>query len=693
MLRRRRQESDDLAGVSLTGVMGRPQAKTKDSSSAGMQPDTKPSRAHREPRYAIPDPVLTGTVNLNPRGFAFVSTPDNQAFYCRAEKARRLLSGDVVQFRANPPDAEGKREVRDISSIKRREQVLLCAVTEIADLTYLVPDEPCFTPVQLSTQPAEGTFGTGDVIAVRLPAYDGRLMAVTEPGAPLFGEFVANLGPRTRDGFDLDYVRMKHGFEQDLPLELQGLAASFEDPSHYAADLTPFVTIDGESTRDFDDAVHAEPRTDGGWDVAIAVADVSHYVAPGTSLDEWASRRGTSVYLPGLTLPMLPEWLSTDLCSLKPGVTRRAVVLRARLDARGAVLSRHLERALIQSAARLTYTEVAAFLETTPTEEEALSPVSRNLRALHDVYKVLAERRKEQGRLDFEDPEPTAKFRDGRIVVEWEVRNDAHKLVEELMLLTNQETASMVVDRYGMGIFRHQPAPSAENWASLTQWAAGHGQSLPAEPSLKAMSDLVGAVPDEVKAEGITLVRQCMQKAKYVKQSSDELAQRGGHFSLSAPCYTHFTSPIRRYLDLMVHRLLLAPEGHVLSADEEAHLGGLVEMSSDRSMGSRGAERLMWDRLKLNGFLGEHTKEQTLSARVVKLTPRGFRVLLSGWQVPAWLPGIELKRSGIVKGEGDVWSREVDGSPVRVGAQLHVSWTGLNLERPAYPELQVKVAA
>lgn len=687
MLRRRRESTDALAGVSLSGVLGR----TERASSAGQQvkaPDPAVVRAAAAPA----EPLQWGRVNLSPRGFAFVTTVQGKAYYVRADKARRLLTGDQVEFRPAPPAADGSLEVRDVRSIKRKEQVLLCGVAEVAGISILLPDDPCFIPVQFAAQPPQGSFTTGDVVAVRVPAYEGRPADVVESGAGLQGVLVSNLGPRTREGFDLDYARMKHGFEKDMPLELVGLVASFEDPSSHVCDSTPFVTIDGESTRDFDDAVFAQRRRDGGWDVQVAVADVSYYVQPGSALDQWAAERGTSVYLPGLTLPMLPEWLSTDLCSLKPNVTRRAVVLRAQLAADGTVLTRSLGRTLISSAARLTYTEVAEFLATAPDAAEAENPVSQNLRTLYDVYQALARRRKEQGRLDFEDPEPTAKLRDGKLVVEWEVRNDAHKLVEELMLLANQEAAGMLVERYGVGVFRHQPAPSAEAWTSLGQWATERSLSLTGQPSLKAMADLVAAAEGELKAEAAMKVRMSMQPARYVQHTVEQLAQLGGHFSLSAPWYTHFTSPIRRYADLLVHRLLLAPEGASLTKEAVTRMGQLVEGCSEQSQGSRFAERLVWDRLKLNGFLAEHDKDAILSARVVRVTPRGLRVVVAGWQVPAWLPAAELKRAGITKGEGDTWVREGNSLPVREGAQLQVSWTDVNLERPAYPELLAKVA-
>lgn len=688
MLRRRFSGPDDLNGVGLGGLRSRPAPPHSGSAAVAMA-------AAPPVRSPEASELLLGRVNMSPRSFGFVTTAEGQAYYIRPDKARRLLGGDIVQFRAMQ-DGKGDLEVRDIRRVTRRSQVLLCGVAQMAGLTYLVPDEPCFTPVQLAPAPPDGSFATGDVIAVRLPAFEGNVQGITDLGGVLLGVFVANLGVRTRDGFDLDYARMKHGFEADLPTDLHTLAAGFEDP----ADMEPteaatFVTIDGESTRDFDDEVYAEPRAGGGWLVKVGVADVSRYVTPGTPLDSWAAGRGTSVYLPRLTLPMLPEVLSTDRCSLLPGVPRYAVVMHLELDATGTVLSRRLDRAITVSAARLTYREVADFLAATPVEPRYSVAVEANLRALHEVYQVLAARRASQGRLDFEDPEPTAKMRDGRVVVEWEVRTDAHKLVEELMLLANTQAAGLLVERFGLGLFRHQPPPTNAAWEQLSQWAQGRGHALPAGQSLRGMADLVQAMPEgDSRAEAVLKVRMTMQPARYVAHTRAQLEEQGGHFSLCAPWYTHFTSPIRRYADLLVHRLLLAPADHKLSEAEVGALYGAVERCSERSQASRLAERLVWDRLKLAGFLAEHDRTSVIAARVVRVNARGFRVVLSGWQVSAWLPGAELRRAGITLGCADVWFRGegAEAQPVREGSTLQVSWTCLNVERPAYPELQVTMA-
>lgn len=630
--------------------------------------------------------ALSGKVSLNARGFAFIAGEDGESYFVRANLARFLLTGDVVKFLPAPEsaDADG-REVRALVSVSRPAGRLLCEVHQVADLLHLVSDEPCFLALQLETD-GSVAFAPGDVVSVRVPAYEGAPVA-----RPLVVVLEHNLGPRNRPGFDLDYALMRYGFDAPMPeFALGGQAGQVDELEWQGGKSVPFVTIDGESTRDFDDAVFGKPLANGGWEVQVAVADVSWYVPQGSELDQWAATRCTSLYLPGRTLPMLPEALSTDRCSLVPGEVRRAVVMTLELDAAGEVVTSRLERRLIESAARLTYNQVAGFMAGKPEIRFSLA-VEHSLRALSDVYEVLSARRAKAGRLDFDEPEPTmVQAEDGSWSLSWESRNDAHKLVEELMLLANRMAASMLVKRYGAGLFRHQPAPDAESWQELKSWAQAKEHALPDVPSLRSMAELVAAQStSEAQAAASLKIRSTMQPARYVVQHSHEV---GGHFSLSVDWYTHFTSPIRRYADLLVHRLLLAPEGHQLSLEDWAVLATQVSYCSERAQAARLAERMVWDRLKLQGFMGANTQEDIVYARVVRTNQRGLRVVISGWQCSAWLPGSDLRAHGY-QWLDDVWVG-VEPGVARVmqeGVQVPVSWTALSLVRPAYPELQVRM--
>lgn len=663
--RRKRFSHDGFSGVTLKS----------DPSSQVIAP-----KAAAKPRIRLA--TLTGTVSLNPRGFGFVTTPDGKSYFLRANLARFLLTGDEVRFVPQDVTADDP-EVRALVLVTRPASRLLCEVHVVADLVNLVADEPCFFPLHLAPEDLT-SLTLGDVVSVHVPAYQGMPVA-----RPLNVTLDRNLGPRTRSGFDLEYALVRYNFDAVMPTDFPEPAAQVlhgfgsQDFSH-----VPFVTIDGESTRDFDDAVYGRELPNGGWEVQVAIADVSAYVAEGSRIDSWASARCTSVYLPGRTLPMLPESLSTDQCSLVPGKPRRAVVMTLELSAQGEVLASKLERGFIESAARLTYTQVAGYMA--GKADTGFSPaVTESLDALTTVYKLLSAQRADAGRLEFDEPEPSmVQAEDGTWSLRWEVRNDAHKLVEELMLLANRTAASMLIARYGAGLFRFQPPPDAEAWRDLQGWATSKAHALPDEPSLRAMAELVAGQPNQEAQSAATLkIRTAMRPARYVVQQSHE---KGGHFSLSVDWYTHFTSPIRRYADLMVHRLLLAPAGRSMSEADWAELTLQVAHCSERAQAARMAERMVWDRLKLKNFMLTITPDDVASARIVRANQRGMRVVISGWQCSAWLSAAALREHGY-KLVDDVWVNadpEV-GRVLQEGSQITVGWTSLSLVRPAYPELQV----
>lgn len=633
--------------------------------------------------------ALEGQVNLNPRGFAFVTTAEGEAYFTKAPLARFLLTGDRVKFVPNEGASEGL-EVRSLLTVTRAAQVLLCEVHQVAELVQLMPDEPCFFRLELTPEDAKACV-PGEVVAVHIPAYEGPPV-----GRPMRVALRSKLGLRSRPGFDLDYAMVRYGFDETIPAAVEQEALATVPKGESMAppdDPVPYVTIDGESTRDLDDAVFAERLPQGGWRVKVAIADVSWYVRPDSNLDAWAAGRCTSVYLPGKTLPMLPEYLATDECSLTPGAPKRAVVMTLVLDADGHVLSSKVGRAHITSAARLSYNQVAAYMA--GKEVRFSGDVEANLGALSEVYACLARIRDESGRLSFDEPEPTlVKGEGGTWQVRWEARTEAHKLVEELMLLANQAAAKLLVARYGAGVFRHQPPPEPSSWLRLRDWARASDFELPEEPSLRAMAEMVAAQETpEGQAAAALKVQFSMRPARYVVL--DETAA-GGHFSLSMDWYTHFTSPIRRYADLLVHRLLLAPEESKLTEADWRQLTAKVEQCSLRAQASRFAERLVWDRIKLSGFIQETAKDTAVKAKVVRSTARGLRVVLSGWQTSAWLPGANLRANGYAWSETEqVWaSAGVDRTALlQEGSILPVVWTTVLTERPAYPELNVAFAS
>lgn len=629
--------------------------------------------------------VLTGQITIHARGFGFVPGTDGESYYVPASLARFLLTGDRISFTAGM--AAGGHEVRAVEGVSRLPGRLLCEVHASGSEVQLVPDEACGLPLVLNG-PLPAEVAVGDVISVRYGAYEGGLTS-----GSLNVTFERSLGSRSRVDFELDYALMRYGFDAPMPVfDLEGLEPDGRQDALLEAwqrsQPVPFVTIDSEHTRDIDDAVHAQPREGGGWRVQVAIADVAWYVSEGSALDRWAAERVTSLYLPGRTMPMLPEGLSCERCSLLPGQVRRAVLMTLELSPQGEVLSSAISRELMESVERLTYRQVASFLAGDPGVRFA-GQVEQNLQALADVYQVLSARRQHAGKLDFDEPEPTmVQDEQGRWVLSWERRTEAHKLIEELMLLANRTAADLLVQRYGAGLFRHQPAPKADQWALLQSWARDREHDLPEQPNLRAMADLVAAQPSvEMQMAASLKIRSLMQPARYAVQHQHE---GGGHFSLSVAWYTHFTSPIRRYADLLVHRLLLAPPEFTPSREDWDRLAQQVAYCSERSHAARLAERLVWDRLKLQAFLAATTREDSVTARVIRSSSQGLRLVVSGWQCSAWLPAAELRSQGYQWVESYWVSSETAQRVLHEGVALQVSWTLLALDRPAYPELRVR---
>lgn len=631
----------------------------------------------------LPQHVERGVVSIHPRGFGFLTTDEGGSVFIPFRALTGLMSGDRIEATVLGAEGAAGREVERVLRVSRASSTLLCEVQAQAAGVCLVADDPCHVTLQVS--PAElASYVVGEVVCVTVPPFAGA------PGrVPVEVRFEASLGPRTRKEFDIDYALYRYGLQGQMPAAVVAEAAQLLERRETAAlDPSPYVTIDGERTRDFDDALFARKQADG-WELRVAIADVSWFVRPGTALDAWAAERCTSVYLPTRTLPMLPEVLSNGECSLTPSDYRRAVILTLALDEEGQVRHYGIERGFIQSAARLTYDQVAADMEGTARLDQG-EAVRNNLTALAQLYRVLSELRRSRGALSFEDAEPSLEpTADGCWELTWHARTEAHKLVEEMMLLANHCAARHLIARYGAGVFRHQPTPTRESWDTLRAWAAG--VALPEVPCLRSMATLVATQPDDAtRAVAAMKVQQSMRPASYVVRASHE---EGGHFSLNMDWYTHFTSPIRRYADLLVHRLLLAPEGHVPSEAEWVALTEAVSRCAVRAQAAKQAERFVWDRIKLEAYLVNVAAAEVVPARVLRGTGRGMRVLLVGWSVAAWLPAPSLRKNGWRWSAADqVWVHAADARALREGMLVDVQRLGLDMSRPAYPELQVSWA-
>ncbi len=485
-----------------------------------------------------------------------------------------MLHKDRVRVRVVRHDKRGRPEGRVLDILERRRGPILGRLLHEGGQWLVAPEDSRYGQDILIPKNATASAAVGQVVSVEL----------TEPPSLLaqpVGRVAEVLGEIDDAGMEIEIAVRKYEVPHQFSPATLALAAALPERLRAAdrkqrVDLTDvaLVTIDGDDARDFDDAVYCEPqpaprgRGDGGWRLVVAIADVGHYVKPGEPLDDDAYDRATSVYFPRRVIPMLPEKLSNGLCSLNPGVPRLAMVCDMLVDADGVVDAYQFYPAVIESQARLTYTEVAAVLANTRGPEAARrAELVPHLVHLHEVYRALAKQRQRRGAIDFETVETQIVCdADGRIEsIVPRTRNDAHRLIEEAMLAANVCAAEFIAESGHPALYRVHEGPTPEKRQALQNQlrALGLAATLsddPAPRELQAIAQAVQGRPDALQIH--TMLLRSMQQAIYTPANA-------GHFGLAYPAYTHFTSPIRRYPDLLVHRVikaLLAGRRHAIGA-------------------------------------------------------------------------------------------------------------------------------
>ena len=402
------------------------------------------------------------------------------------------------------------------------------------------------------------------------------------------------LGNYADPGMEIEIALRKHALPFAFSTEVETLAAKLPKSVRPAdrrgrEDLRrmPLVTIDGETARDFDDAVYAE--ADGrDFRLVVAIADVSHYVRPGDVLDQSAAERGNSVYFPRRVIPMLPEALSNGLCSINPDVERLAMVCDMDISAQGSIRDYRFYPAVMRSHARLTYTEVAAMLADASVAKDGQRALLPGLQTLYRLYHALAKARQKRGAIDFETVETQMLF-DGKGKIErivQVVRNDAHRLIEECMLAANVCASAFLKKHHHPMLYRVHEGPTPEKLAALREFLKGFGMQLGGgeSPAAGDYARLLSQVKDRPDAQLIqTVMLRSLKQAVYTPKNA-------GHFGLAYESYTHFTSPIRRYPDLLVHRALKA----VLAGQQYAP-GDWLALGAQCSMTERRADEATRD--------------------------------------------------------------------------------------------------
>ncbi|BBO59966.1 ribonuclease R [Mycoavidus sp. B2-EB] len=504
---------------------------------------------------------VAGRIQGHRDGYGFLIRDDAQAdlFLSNAEM-QRVMHNDRVLARIMGYDRRGRPEGHIVEITKRANTHVIGRLLNENGVLILAPEDKRIGHDIIIAPRAQGQAKAGQVVSVELIDFPSRHTA------PL-GKVVEILGEIDDPGMEIEIAVRKHGVPHQFSAAALAQANKLPDkvrPAdlHQRVDLRdlPLVTIDGEDARDFDDAVYCEPVKVGrgdGFRLIVAIADVSHYVKPNDALDVDALERSTSVYFPRRVIPMLPEKLSNGLCSLNPGVDRCALVCDLVIDAQGKLHAYQFYPAVMHSAARLTYTEVATLLANTKSlEAKNHAPLLPHLQHLYGAYQLLVNARQKRGAIDFDTVETyivcNALGKIEQIVPR--TRNEAHKLIEECMLAANVCAADFLKRHKHAGLYRVHEGPTEEKLANLRSFLRGVGLSLEgrAKPQASDYSALMAQIRQRPDAQMLqTMLLRSMQQAVY---SPDNL----GHFGLAYEAYAHFTSPIRRYPDLLTHRAIRA---------------------------------------------------------------------------------------------------------------------------------------
>ncbi|MFQ5766547.1 MAG: ribonuclease R [Acidobacteriota bacterium] len=544
--------------------------------------------------------LMTGRLSSHRDGYGFVvlDAHDGPDIYVRRRNMGGALHRDRVMVQVTAQKSGGRIEGR-ITRVLEPSRHRITGVLRISGgRRVVVPygSEP-YEEVRIpSRQPTEAE--TGMVVGVEI--LRSRLRTPPE------GQIVEVLGFPDDPGLDLAIIIRKYGLRDDFPSEVREAARraarsiSAEDLRH-REDLRSLktVTIDGETARDFDDAISVRREKNGCFTLWVHIADVSHYVPEDSPLDLEARERGTSVYFPERAIHMLPEELSTEICSLKPEKDRLCQTCRMEFDPEGRILKSHLGRAVIRSDRRLTYRTVAACLGGDPQQKQKHRDLLEQFILMKDLCDLLRVRREERGSLDFDLPEPIILFDDtGEMTgIKPTEKNMAHLIIEEFMLAANEAVANFLVEKDWPTLFRLHDRPDPAKLDELDAVLRTFGYSLPQpfeEITPKDIQHLLRSLSGQPEADALQrIILRSMMRAYYSNSP-------GLHFGLATRRYLHFTSPIRRYPDLIVHRTLAAQRTWERSTDEarvsrRQFLHLLAEQTSERERNAEAAERELID--------------------------------------------------------------------------------------------------
>ena len=625
------------------------------------------SREKAEPVPRARSGELVGLLHLKSEGYGFVSpllgaSARDEDIFIPPGQTLTAIDGDIVRVRFSP--GRDGRTIGEVTKIvEERRQLAIGAYHERGKDAFVDPhDRRMAGPIVVAKDPE---LSDGELVKVRIKR------GAQGAGFPMRGELIGPLGARGEARFEILAAAYAQGFSDEFDAAVRTAAEDVPDhvrPEDHAGrrDLRamPLLTIDGEDARDFDDAVYVE-RNGAGYRLVVAIADVASYVHEGGAIDQEALRRATSVYFPGTVLPMLPEQLSNGICSLNPDVERLCMVCDLQLDPRGAPTGAEIYPAVMKSHARLTYTVVAEVLEGKTPEDARVKARVEELKIAGELAKKMTALRFGRGALDFDLPESKIILDDKGEVIEISARprNDAHRLVEEFMLAANEGVARFFSQNDLPTLYRVHDQPDQDKLEAFGTLAQANGFSLPSRLTPSALGDLLKKLEGAKAQRALTqLLLRAMMQAHY---SPDDI----GHYGLAAPTYLHFTSPIRRYPDLTVHRLLWKfwardgkPQSRAERDEEDAQLAGVGAQCSERERAAMRAERDVVSFYSAQ-FMQQHVGEE-FTATVTGVTDLGLFCQLDSPAVEGLIPAETLGHSVVLDtelqrlstGSGQHWS-------------------------------------
>jgi len=586
--------------------------------------------------YTLPDGqhLVTGRVHAHPDGYGFLISDDKRTedLYLNRREMRRVMHGDRVMVRVDRKKRGGV-ETHIVQILERAQKRLIGTYQELDGRGYLIPMDPRIAaaiPLRPSPKPEKGK-----VVAAEISRY-GTAMSGPE------AELVQVIGDPDDPEVQVQSIVFRYGLTTSFPEPVyrEIASASFsisEDEIAARTDLRawPIVTIDGENARDFDDAVCVRKKP-GHYELLVSIADVAFYVKAGTAIDQEAYNRATSVYFPDRAIPMLPEALSNGICSLNPNEDRLTKTVAMEINGKGEVVASRFFNSVIRSSERMTYTAVRRILvDQDPEHWERYRGLVDQFKLMEELALLLYANRRARGNLDFDLPE-------AEIILDLQgmpenivraERNIAHRIIEEFMIAANEAVARHLKEQNFPLLYRVHEGPDAEALESIAPFLLSLGYRLPLKREritpleIQKLLEACRGKPEEKVINHVVL--RAMKQAHYQPENI-------GHFGLASTCYTHFTSPIRRYPDLIVHRMLeRALQGNKLKPDDRDELGSyLVEAgkhTSERERNAMDAEREIVD-LKKAQFMMDKLGEE-FTGVVTSLANFGFFVELDAYFV------------------------------------------------------------